>query len=428
MKTFRFAGEISKPKDGLYWVQALRVGGWNYPDGEDEENGFDLTEDVLREMKRRFDAGEKSGGERDVPLNLKHDEDLECGWVKALELRDNDRQLWAGFEITDPDVKKKVDQKTLKYSSSEIDLAWVNPEACRLDGDCDPRKVFEGLALTNHPYIKGMDEVELPVNLSDFPKDLKALEDDSAGTRRRKCSCNKERTTKGGYMPELEDLQAGMKALEKKLEEFSTAQAGAKAELSDAQKESEKALKAQLAEMNNSILTTQRGLQLKELETSIRSLAVRRKITVPFSNRLRRLGTFLIMSGNTVALCERIKLADGKEELRPVKIKLADGKDESLDKLDVIGEVVDMLGQLPDAIASRPEDLANLSEDCDPNADGKTDDEKIVEKAKAMAEKDPTGFGKKPIQRRLAEAADALGLNDWRRRTKGRAEGEGGQQ
>ncbi len=45
-----FASEIQSPaKDGLYWACVLRKGHWNYPAGDDFENGFDLDESYIRE-------------------------------------------------------------------------------------------------------------------------------------------------------------------------------------------------------------------------------------------------------------------------------------------------------------------------------------------------------------------------------------------
>ncbi len=327
----------------------------------------------------------------------------DCGWVKKLELRNNDTELWAGFEITEPDVKDLVDRGTVKYTSSEIDNAWIDPELCRSKGDCGEHKVFEALALVNHPYIKNMPPVQVPINLSeDFGLEV------SAGTARRKCSCQHEHDNhKGGDMPELVELEKGLQALEKKLEEVSK-DAGGKAELSEFKTEMKKALTDQITSLRSSITTTQQELQAKEFVVALKELTKKRKLTKPVYDSALRIGLFMIRTGNAIVLAEKDA---------PVKLTLAEGakvlgdaKEESLDKLDVIGEVCDMLGQLPDAIASRPEDLAKLEEDCEYPDGGKSqmsEHDKIEHKRKQMSQKDPNGFAKKDLmeQYRLAEFA-----------------------
>lgn len=328
-------GSPIEHRDGLYWAEVLRPGSWEYPGFP--TGGFDIDETVLDEFAANFRAGEKGSM---VPLNLNHKEENTIGWVKALERRGEgaDARLWAGFEIEDAETKDKVDRKLLRFTSSELNWEWRNPEACRTHGDCEPRRVFEGLALTNRPYIKGLQPIQL-AEILDTPEDP-----DRAPGRRAKCKCGEQKP-----MPKTAE------ELQKELDE-------ARAQLAERGSED---LKAKLAEETRKRQETERQVQetnrrLRELETNtkltetnqrIRELVRKRHITPAVANRVTRIALALIQGGQaTVTLSEK------------VKVKLAEGNgEESLDKLDVVREVLDMLQELPDALSK--DEIAQLEED-----------------------------------------------------------------
>lgn len=386
--------EISGQADGsgLYWVEALRCGSWDYPDMS--EGGFTIDEVRLRELAAHFAAGEKGP---DVPLNWNHDDDKPLGWVKAVEVRGagSDAQLWAGFEITDSAMRSRVENRSVKYCSSEIDFAYVNPEACRTRGDCGEKTVLEGLALTNRPYVKHMAPIQLGERLhvrilSDFPD-------------HRGCTCGERRETKykEGHMPKT------VEQLESELAETRT-------QLTEATKAS--ATTAQLEEERKARLATE--VRLRELEANtalseakgrLTQLVRKGRLTPAVARRALRLCEIAIRGG--VAM---VQLSD---PVKVSKIRLAEGEtasEEDVDKLDVVGEVLDMLQELPETIASRAEDEVALDEDGPQTED---DEEKAKEAALARCRENPKlSYGVV-----LAEEIQKRGLHKGRSGNKGGA-------
>lgn len=332
--------------DGQYRVEALRVGHWEYPG---IEGGFEITPQILREMKANFDAGAKG---YEVPLNLEHEDERSCGWVKGLELSDDGQHLFARFEIQDEDTRKRVDEKKLKYCSSEIDLAWFDPEAKRT------LRVIEGLALTNRPYIKRMQPIQ-PLNLSEFaandhqeetmPKTLAEAEAEIASLK-----------------AQLSDKQVGS---DPKLTEL-------QAQLNEA-KARDEAQRARLAELEKVQRETSTKLRMTEVRTRLTNLVKRGKLTVPAYKKVLALAETLVSEDRAV-----IQLA--------AKRKLDEGGAET-DKLDVVDSVLDILNQLPDSIATDSgNDKAELDED-GPSSDdpSESDDDKLDREARAAMKEDP---------------------------------------
>lgn len=343
---------IQRGEDGLFWGQALRCGSWDYD--EMEGGGFDISEADIDEFVRNFEAAEKGP---DVPLNYGHDDKDPAGWVKRLVKRGKGEgaELWPGFEILDDSYREKVEKGLIKYLSSELDFAWTNPEACRTNGDCEPRKVFEGLALTNRPYLKGMAPIMAAEVLPNSPA-------------RPGCKCGgkcRAKNLQESPMPKTqEELERELAAANAKLAERDS---DIKAQLAAAEKRQADS-DLQMREMIQSTRLDKVTARLKEMGKS--------KLPPAIGGRVLRLATALIMGGaSTVTL-------SGK-----VKVRLADNSgDEDVDKLDVVEEVLDMLQELPDALASDPD--AELEEDdSDDEDDKKGSDADKVDKAKAAAKK-----------------------------------------
>lgn len=345
---------ISPITDGLYWAEAIRCGSWEYPDFP--SGGFDVNESIIDELATNFKAGEKGP---DVPLNYGHDDEDPAGWVKQLVKRgsgddpENGSKLFAGFEILNPDYKEKVDLGLIKYVSSEIDFDYVNPETCRTEGDCTPKRVFEGLALCLRPYIKGMQPIML-------------CEPYTISQEKPGCKCGERRNlNKEGYMPKtIEQLEAELAETKAKLAENSSD--SLKAQLAE-EKQRREANERQLRE----VLTTTR---LNDAKTRLSMLVAKRKLTPAIANRALRLCQGLIVGGSTtINLNEK------------VKVRLADNTgDEEIDKLDVVSEVLDMLQELPDALSSKVED-ANLEEEESDDDMYNDDDKAKMSKAKIAA-------------------------------------------
>lgn len=153
LKTLVFLSSIGGK--GPYRAEVLRCGHWDYPG---IPGGLDITTDLLDEMVRNFSEGAKGW---EVPVNREHDDERACGWVKPGSLERIGDSLFATFDVTDPKTAQEIEDGTLAYVSSELDLSWFDPE------DKQTKRVFEGLGLTNRPYIKRMGRIE-PVNLSEW--------------------------------------------------------------------------------------------------------------------------------------------------------------------------------------------------------------------------------------------------------------------
>lgn len=266
----------------LYKVEALRVGEWEHP--EVDGGKFKITPKHLSEMVENFRAGAKGW---ELELNVDHDRP--CGWVKDVKLSDDGCSLFALFEITEPDVQQSVDNGTIKFASSEIDLHWRDPEEGR------EKIVFEGLALTNRPYIKRMEPVKrATVNLSEpFLTGLPKGKNNGGKVKTDEATLSlSEQLAQKDQL--IADLTARVELAEKR-------------HRGDSIKEQVEAAHLRLSEHFRS-----------------------GKLTVPAYTGFRTLFERLIRSGHST-----VKLAEG----------------EPIDKLDIIREVSDLLGELPDAMS-----------------------------------------------------------------------------
>lgn len=306
--------------DGLYRVQALRTGHWDYPG---MEGGLEITPALLSDLQGAFDAGIKGS---EVPLNREHDDERPCGWVKGLQV-DGDA-LYALFEITDPDTRELVDQRSLRYASSELDLAWWDPEHKA------ERAVFEGLALTNRPYLKNMEPI---VALGAL-----CLEAEDGST----CVLLAERARPTSPAP----MPAGAN-----MDEKDNAGTAALSEM-----------RTELTETRTQLAETRAQLRMRDVDDRLKGCVRRGKLTAPAHGRLRGLLSALIAEGSVV-----VKLA--------CKRKLADDE-EPVDQIDVADAILDVIEQLPSAITVDP-DEATLA---DGEPCGEDSEDQIDKEAKAM--------------------------------------------
>lgn len=416
MKTLVFLSEIdAKPQDGLYWGQALRCGSWDYPGAKG--GGFSLDEAMFDEMVANFKKGVPN---TEVELNDGHNPPQ--GWVKAIEKRGSgeDATLWAQFSITEPEIKAQVDNGTVKYLSAEIDVAWVDPEACRTSGDCAPKKVFEGLALTNRPYIKRQP----PITLSETLKSegVIALSADGEPIKRfagdHSCACKHKKLTEENMTleearKENDELKVKLAAKEKvdaenlelKAQLAKTGDGKTSVELSDE-------FKAKLAESDKRValaektaLEAKQKVSLSEFKAKLDNLFRKGKITPAQAVRTLRLGELMIKGD--------IQVIHLKNPINVRTIKLDEGaavssgtETESVDKVDVLGQVLDLLQDNPDAIATATD--VGLDENA-MDAESGDDDKKIDDAAKKLqAESGKSGI-KLSYAEAAAKAAENLG-------------------
>lgn len=128
-------------------IQLLKTGTFNHP----EYGNFTITAADLVKMKENFDAGVRG---IDIALDYAHDSDREAaGWFRTVELSDDGQSLWATIDWT-MRGKEKVISKEYRYISSDFSQNYTDNENKRQFGP-----TLNGAALTNRPFIKGMDAV-----------------------------------------------------------------------------------------------------------------------------------------------------------------------------------------------------------------------------------------------------------------------------
>ena len=156
----RYFDEISylfgdSKKDGYpKKIQLLKTGKWNHP----SYGGFEITDQDLKEFKDNFDNNVRK---IDIFLDVEHMP--EKGAVaKMKELLIQGGELWAAVEWTEWG-KEVIDQKLFHYISPEFSEEWEDSES-----GVKYSNVLFGAALTNRPFIKGMEPVLLSEKMKDF--------------------------------------------------------------------------------------------------------------------------------------------------------------------------------------------------------------------------------------------------------------------
>lgn len=143
-------------RDGLMFLPIARTGTWKrspIPGGRP----LVIDEPLFNDVKQAFDA--KAWEYVTVPLSHKDRVDENTGFIKALEIRDDEKRpgakkLWGGFKFTEPDVEGKVARRTIAGRSVGITLKGVHRTS---DGKFFPR-VLKHVALTNAPWLDGLDD------------------------------------------------------------------------------------------------------------------------------------------------------------------------------------------------------------------------------------------------------------------------------
>jgi phage I-like protein len=149
------------------WVQILVTGEWQHP----RYGKLAITSEKLRELKDNFDAGARDFVYADYDhgiANAKGDGNaIAAGEVKSLELRENDTQLWAEFEPTEP-AREKIANREYRKTSADFLDDYRDKKTGKKWG-----AVLRGFALTNVPYIEGMQ----PLALGDAHGDARLFAD-----------------------------------------------------------------------------------------------------------------------------------------------------------------------------------------------------------------------------------------------------------
>lgn len=147
------------------WIQVLRTGSFSYSFMEER---LIIDSNVLREMKNNYDNNIRGC---DLMIDFAHNSHLEAaGWIKAIELRENDNQLWCKIDWT-PKGKQAVENKEYRYLSADFALGYKDAET-----DKEYGVVLFGAGLTNRPFVKKMAPTTELMEVSLMEAKLKELE------------------------------------------------------------------------------------------------------------------------------------------------------------------------------------------------------------------------------------------------------------
>lgn len=128
-------------------VQLMRAGKYKYYDGSE----LDISVEVLRQMKRNFDANVKKV---DLAVDYYHHSHLEAaGWIREVILKENDTQLWIAVDWTETG-KQKILSREVRYLSADFERDYEDNETGERYG-----YTLNGGGLTNRPFIKNMSAI-----------------------------------------------------------------------------------------------------------------------------------------------------------------------------------------------------------------------------------------------------------------------------
>jgi hypothetical protein len=156
-------GVTDEGENGLIWKEILREGEWAYRPGPGQKpipvplkvvsgKANSKTEIGMADLLEAFNEG--AVDHVTVPTSHEDRPHENTGHVRALKMNtiDGKAKLLAGIEFTEPDIKSKVLRHSIANTSAGIIFDYV-----RKDSGKDYRQVLGHVALTNKPWINGME-------------------------------------------------------------------------------------------------------------------------------------------------------------------------------------------------------------------------------------------------------------------------------
>jgi len=153
LKEFRFGflipGDIKLSKKHIIDIEILREGKWTHPEAPD--GTLEIEKSDLDTFQKNFE--DAVVGDR-LPVDLEHkpEKGHAIGWILKLwqTLKKGSWHLWAKIDVTDERAQENLKNGSLRYISPQLLVNWQNPEDNKL------YDVIRSAALTNYPFIKGM--------------------------------------------------------------------------------------------------------------------------------------------------------------------------------------------------------------------------------------------------------------------------------
>jgi len=180
LKEFKFGflipRDIKLSKKHTIDIEILREGKWTHPEAPD--GTLEIEKSDLDTFQKNFE--DAVVGDR-LPVDLEHkpEKGHAIGWILKLwqTLKKGSWHLWAKIDVTDEQAQENLKNGSLRYISPQLLVNWQNPEDNKL------YDVIRSAALTNYPFIKGMQaaivnfsEIEGGEQIMLTEKELKELE------------------------------------------------------------------------------------------------------------------------------------------------------------------------------------------------------------------------------------------------------------
>jgi len=156
-------GDIDEGDNGLIWKEILREGEWAYRPGPGQKpipvplkvvsgKASSKTEIGMADLLEAFNEG--AVDHVTVPTSHEDRPHENTGHVRELKIKGENGKfkLLAGIEFTEPEIKSKVMRHTIANTSAGIIFDYI-----RKDSGKDYRQVLGHVALTNKPWINGME-------------------------------------------------------------------------------------------------------------------------------------------------------------------------------------------------------------------------------------------------------------------------------
>ena len=136
-------------------VQILRTGSFTHEIfGE-----IDVTEDMFKSFRENF---KKKIKKVELAVDYSHFSlQKASGWITDVILKENNTELWIRSEWT-PAGRQGILDKEFKYMSADFSENYQDNETGKKFGP-----TLNGAALTNRPFIKGMDAVLSDIDMSE---------------------------------------------------------------------------------------------------------------------------------------------------------------------------------------------------------------------------------------------------------------------
>lgn len=203
MEIFYRGGEFAFEEGARFKKDLIQVGTFLHPQRKEER--IRITKKRMEKWIANFQRYKANGGDIHIPIRHTEDPRDNAGWLEDMMIEDD--KLFGILEITDEDIVKKVESKSIKDVSISISPDFLDEKGNKYD------EIIDHIALTVIPQIRGQGPF-VKLESGEF----EALEEekpaDELGDKEKdKLSLSKSTTEE--EMKELEELKKKLVELEK---------------------------------------------------------------------------------------------------------------------------------------------------------------------------------------------------------------------